>query len=569
MSVGNSAILWGTNYENKLLVGRPVYNILTDRVPRAQSAWAQGPSGVEDAYIPGYDYTLWCEARWIPDGGDGSTYSALSGPTGWQAFFDWARQKNPFRFVPDANYQSFYVDACYLVNPLLVGGPLGSLDALTRRTIPFQIRNATVDFHQALRGIMWEYVSGSDITQPLAAAYGRSTAAGFLDNKGFFEQAAAGVLRDRHYPAGLGSTVRTTRIDATRSNKITSPENLSTWTTLQNLTVPSTNNPSPRNDGTASRLQEDSTNNFRGARFNFSLSGAGDMVGCIWFLKNNGRPLTELRINNGPSTSFFWCRVDLSAGTLVSSGAAGTATLSFAKITPLAGGWYKVEMYGKQSAVDTSVYSDIWLNNASTYVGDGSSGIYAWGCVAVDGRIAGEYWGTVATSNSDLLIFPMPAGMLVPQALWVYAKFVESGWVFGDPNYNTGGPFIIGATAGGLGGFGPGAGNAPGDYTVEHYNLAGTGSSIGIGGTAPSMGDTVELLALLNADGSMQLWRSTNGGAPVTGGVSAALALDSTWGDNNIGIGMRRGGVIGPNAVQIVRVGFGTAINTIAAARAA
>jgi len=175
----NSLFLWGKNsagalnYANQLLVGQPLYDMLTDRVAREPSQWGIGASGVRDAWIFGRDYTLWCTARWIPDGGDGSLASPLSGPVGWQAFFDYARDQNPFRFVPDAAWPNFYVDACYLVDPL-AKGPLGALSPDILRNIPFQICNATVDFHQALRGIMWEYAPGGSITDPLLATYTRA-----------------------------------------------------------------------------------------------------------------------------------------------------------------------------------------------------------------------------------------------------------------------------------------------------------------------------------------------------------------------------------------------------------
>ncbi len=211
----NSLILWGRNsdgtyhYENRLLFGRPGYNMVTDRVPRPPSQSGQGPSGVEDAFIVGRDFVLWITNKWIPDGSSDATMSPLSGPVGWQAFFDYARDKNPFRFVPDATYPGFYVDGCYLVDPIGKGS-LGQLDDVILRDIPYQIRNPSLDFHQALRGIMMEYAPGANITDPVAYTFSRAdgaTCATQFNASNTLITVAANVLRERQNALGLHATL--------------------------------------------------------------------------------------------------------------------------------------------------------------------------------------------------------------------------------------------------------------------------------------------------------------------------------------------------------------------------
>src|SRR5205809_2501504 len=169
-----SRILWGTGYENQLVIADPLYDLVSDREPRDGSEWAQAPSGVEDAWITGRDYVLSGEARFLPDGAGGAT--PVSGALSWQAFLDWARDKNTFRFVPDQAHLDFYVDSCYLVEPLR---GFGSLGADIKRKVPFKFRNATLDFHQALRGLMFDYAPGMSLTDPLVATYSRATAGTF------------------------------------------------------------------------------------------------------------------------------------------------------------------------------------------------------------------------------------------------------------------------------------------------------------------------------------------------------------------------------------------------------
>jgi hypothetical protein len=207
----NSQILWGTSYLNVLRLGRPVYDVVTGRDPREGSEWAETTAGVRDSWIVGRDYTMDFSLRWIPDGGDGSTYAPWSGPLGVQAFLDWARDSNTFRFVPDDTYPTAYVDGCYLADPF---NGSGGLDALIRRTMQLRIINPTVDFQMALRGILLEYVPGASLTDPITHTVTRATVANYRDVDGNAAQAASGALRDKHYVG----TVRTTLLEQARSN---------------------------------------------------------------------------------------------------------------------------------------------------------------------------------------------------------------------------------------------------------------------------------------------------------------------------------------------------------------
>src|SRR5690242_10065166 len=216
-----SQILWGPTYENQLIVADPVYDLVSDREPRDGSEFIQGSSGVEDAWITGRDFVLSGEARFIPDAS--ATASGMSGPLSWQAFLDWARDKNPFRFVPDQTNPLFYVDSCYLVEPLKGAGGLGPD---IKRKIPFKFRNPTVDFHQALRGIMFEYGPGASLIDPIVASFARATAATRRGLPGNLAAAigasdVSGVLRDRHYEGAL----RTTLLESVGIQLVPDPEN--------------------------------------------------------------------------------------------------------------------------------------------------------------------------------------------------------------------------------------------------------------------------------------------------------------------------------------------------------
>lgn len=212
-----SKLLWGTGLENEVRIGYPLFDVVTDREERDGSEHIQGPSGIEDSWITGRDYTLDTEVRWIPDGpGTAPVQTALSGPVSWQEFLDWARDANAFRFVPDENVPDFFVDSVRLVEPRK---GFGSLSTDIKRNVRLKLRNPTVDFHQALRGIMFEYAPGASLTDPVAATFTRASVA---TRRGVDRSVAvdiAGALRDRHY---IGTT-RTTLIERAATNAWSNP----------------------------------------------------------------------------------------------------------------------------------------------------------------------------------------------------------------------------------------------------------------------------------------------------------------------------------------------------------
>ena len=167
---------------------------------------------------------------------------------------------------------------------------------------------------------------------------------------------------------------------------------------------------------------------------------------------------------------------------------------------------------------------------------------------------------TPSSSNEDVI---STAWTQSPQALWAYVKFVELGsgltassdgpriWAIGSPTPQC----WIAATSG--------------KYSLQHHNgVTQVGTATGpLSAVAPL--DVVELLALLNADGSVRLYQCRNGGAIEDSGVSSAAALATAWGAqllrfNNQSSGFA--GVMGLNAFKCGPVGT---VTTMALARAA
>jgi hypothetical protein len=93
------------------------------------------------AWIVGTDYVLELEWRWIPTT-DTATQTGWDGTTGIRAFLEWARQKNAFRWIPDASTPGTYVTS-YLVEPFQQAP---SIEANGYRRFRLVIRNCTTAY---------------------------------------------------------------------------------------------------------------------------------------------------------------------------------------------------------------------------------------------------------------------------------------------------------------------------------------------------------------------------------------------------------------------------------------
>lgn len=135
-------ILWGAGFANTLWLGYPLDNISAGDEPRAGSSFDQAPSGVEDAWIVGTDYVLSADVRYIPQADTAvPVATGWDGVTGFREFLRWARDKNQFRFYPDAAGGTFFLS--YLVEPM--SGQGDSEDDGTRR-VRLKIRNASAPY---------------------------------------------------------------------------------------------------------------------------------------------------------------------------------------------------------------------------------------------------------------------------------------------------------------------------------------------------------------------------------------------------------------------------------------
>ena len=106
-------------------------------------------------------------------------------------------------------------------------------------------------------------------------------------------------------------------------------------------------------------------------------------------------------------------RLNISDGTLYSSGVFGTFSGLDTKIEDYGDGWYQVQLKAFVPASEISILTQLVIGNDNvfTFAGDGTSGIYAWGLGLTDDF--GSYIPTEATAvtrNADEITTAPPTG---------------------------------------------------------------------------------------------------------------------------------------------------------------
>lgn len=522
-----SMILWGTNFENQLKIGRALYDITTDRVPRKSSRWAKAPGGIPDAYIPGYDYYLWVTAKWLPDGGDGSSFTPVSGATGWQAFIDWARQMNAFRFVPDASNPYFYVDSCYLDSPLDgQGGGLGKMDDILLRDVPVCIYNAYVDFHVALRGLMFEYVPGGDLTQPLAATVSRASAGTYRGVPGQLgvpvgASAANNVLRDRHY---IGST-RGLLLEGPGTQLVSQPESFSSWNIDPTETLTSGKD-DPFGGTNAYLIDSDG----HGIHVPVTFTGDGVKAFSV-FMRfkdciNSQFGILDNGVTWRPLVNVTWS----TAGVPALSLASGTGTLLLPE--NYGNGWWRLSVISDSiTAAHTNTFY-IYAN-----AGTGGTKAYAFGANAWDTPFPQSYQGPSLSSRSaddaGFQFGPSLTGYVI-QPMTVYCKctILYTGGLIHSVVYD---PYFVSIHRSDL------TGNAYYLYSggsggvQSEFQISGNAWSSSLGSGVYTYGDVMEVRGVVKPDGSLYSAYSKNGGAEVVSSVATVPSgvtapMGGSWG---------------------------------------
>ena len=550
-----SQILWGTGLENVLTFEHPTAldNKRHWRRPAPGSERARNSAGVTDSSVTGYDYMLAGRARWFND-------AAWSGGPGLEEFLTWAGRGNVFRFVPDRNAPNFYVDNVTLDEPF--DDPAPDLEqADGSQAIDLVIRNPTVPFGQALRGIMFEYAPGASLTDPVAATFDRATAATYRGNPRDLpaeigKSALSGVLRDAHYEG----TLKTTLLEGARTQLVTDPENFGNWTAAGSP-VRTGGQPDPFGGTAAYTVADD--DGASGERISQIVAFTGDATKAIaLFVKRHTPPATHAYLGLQGAAGVWrglW-RLTWSGETpVLAKEQGGVGSVAYAPET-WGNGWYRLLFsVGDVVAGETNTFRiDPANNNNAAETGT----LYIFRCNAWNAPFPSSSQGpSLASRSGDVFTVPF---VHKPQAMFALIDFIEGGisnneGLVGIPLAGTDPRFLLfkaGTT----------------EYTWR----------LGVGGVnrdsivtpSPTRGDRMQLLGTIEADGRIRLNYSKNFAAEVVGSQGTALALPASWATQVLGFhGWSGSFVDGLHGLVRVKVGpltfGGVTRDTIAKAVAA
>ena len=387
----------------------------------------------------------------------------------------------------------------------------------------------------------------------------------YVDANGLIQQAQPNVLRDQHYAGPLGTTsstgyLRTALLEGAATNDAGWSESFGNWTPV-GTTAQVSQTSGALGLGTVSLTEVTAA----------SSGGAYGFYDAAIAFAGNGIKAASIVLAPGNSTR---CALHLHDDTLNASRL--LANIEWSSGQPVVaylpvGAYYGAVALGNGAfrllfATSTDVVAGS-AHSFNLYPGYNSpSGLAAAGSVLAgalqleDSTAPSSYVPTTgagtASRSADNLLW---AFVLAPQAQTLYARFFDYGTICG----------ALGRVAW----IGAGDAAAPflsvdgGGGTPRCYHAEPAGSVFAQAASGPAYGDSVELRAVLRADGAVLVAQSLNGGAEVATGYTAALALTSAWSSGTLYVGGNGpGGAFGFAALVSLKLAAG--LRTLAQMRA-
>lgn len=177
----------------------------------------------------------------------------------------------------------------------------------------------------------------------------------------------------------------------------------------------------PDGTATADKLVEDTSNGTHFSSQAFSGTTNTSAYTYSRWVQAAGRTEVQLMIIEGATfTRSVSCNFNLTAGTAGSAVTAGGATAGTPKIEAFPGGLYRCSITATLGGSDTSIQVRDYIASAgaTSYTGDGTSGLYLWGAQLETGSYASSYIPTTTatvTRNADSIsiaatAFPVGSG---------------------------------------------------------------------------------------------------------------------------------------------------------------
>lgn len=207
--------------------------------------------------------------------------------------------------------------------------------------------------------------------------------------------ASANVRRRRPLYIGGGAKVNLDLIEGSRTNLCLQSQTLdnASWT-KSNSSVTANTTTAPDGTITADSIIEDSSLASTHYVRADVIAAAGNLTFSI-YLKANTRSTVLIYNDN----AIAYARFSLSSGTVLSTSGSITA-----KIVDVDNGWFRCSISVTVGASGQSCYVFLENDTTTTYDGDGSSGVYAWGAQIEEASFPSTYIPTTTTAvtrNSD------------------------------------------------------------------------------------------------------------------------------------------------------------------------
>ena len=147
------------------------------------------------------------------------------------------------------------------------------------------------------------------------------------------------------------------------------------WAT-QNSTITANSTTAPDGTTTAETVTEAATTNVHNLRrFNYAVQSSTTYTASV-YVKPNGRSIVYIDLTH-PGVANYRTWFDISAGTVLTSAGGNTGT-----ITSAGSGWFRIAVSRATASNQTNQtfeFGPTTADNTSSYLGDGTSGIFIWG----------------------------------------------------------------------------------------------------------------------------------------------------------------------------------------------
>lgn len=227
-------------------------------------------------------------------------------------------------------------------------------------------------------------------------------------------------------------------IESARINRATFWEDFSDAAhNKQNVTIASDAIRAPGAVGRADKFVEDAVNAIHRVDRSFAVT-AGEKLAYGCCFKAAGRSAVRLIVHSNAGANDFEADFNLTTGAVTPGTSSGTGIRQNAYCEPLGGGWYWCEIGGTVDPAAVSATAQIFMLTAvggsSTYLGDGASGVYAWGlsfrrgATFIGSPIAAPA-GSEVTSNADSNTMAVAIDTQRHRSLTAYVEMPRPSWI--------------------------------------------------------------------------------------------------------------------------------------------